>query len=101
MTRPISTYHLLQFEPAAKAQDAHHRITQLLVTSSGVPYLKDDPAKRAVILAGPPTTLYLSPGALEIAETLWINLPTSKVVHPSDLPKGLKLLIGEPSDLPQ
>lgn len=44
MTRPISTYHVFKFNTAAEALDTHYRITQLLKTSSGVPYLQDDPA---------------------------------------------------------
>ena len=101
MTRPISTYHVVKFKSVAEAQDAHHRITQLLTTPSGVSFLKDDPAKRAVILAGSSTTLYLSPGALEVAVLLWITLPTSTVINSGELPKDLSLIFGETGDLPR
>lgn len=101
MTRPISTYHVFKFNTAAEALDTHYRITQLLKTSSGVPYLQDDPAKRAVILPGPSTTHYLSHGALEAAILLKIKLPTSTVVKSGALPKDLILIFGETSDLPR
>lgn len=101
MTRPISTYHVLKFNSVAEAQDALHRITQLFTTPSGKPYLVDDPRKRAVILSGPSTTLYFSPGALEAAILLWIKLPTSTVIKSDELPKDLSLIFGETGDLPR
>ncbi len=99
MPKPIGDYYVLNFASLAKAQDARQRITQFLRLPSGTAWLRDDPLKRAVILSGPPTTLYLSPGALEIAGTLWIDLPTSKTIHASALPKGLNLIFGESLDL--
>ncbi len=98
---PIRTYHVFRFDSAGDAEDARLRITQLLTTPSGAKYLKDDPAKRAVILSGPPTTLYISPGSLEAATILWVNLPTSTVVRSSDLPRDLSLLFGATGDLPR
>ena len=101
MTRPISTYHVCKFNSMEEAQDALLRVTQLLTTASGKPYLVDDPAKRAVILSGSPTTVYLSRGALEVAILLWIKLPTSTVIKSDELPNDLSLIFGETGDLPR
>jgi hypothetical protein len=53
-----------------------------------------------VILSGPPTTLYFSPGAFEAAYSLRIDLPTGKVINGVELPQSLSLIYGESLDVP-
>jgi hypothetical protein len=98
MATPISEYHVFTFESLAKAQEAHSRIVRFITTRSGAAFLLDP--KRAVILSGPPTTLYLSPGAFKAGRTLWIDFPTGKVIKGVELPKGLSLIYGESLDVP-
>lgn len=101
MSKPIINYIVFDFVNFATAKDAVRKIVGFTLLREGRAYLQDDSSKRVVMLAGLPTTLYLSPGALEIARTLWIDLPASKVVHASELPHGLTLLLGEAGDLPK
>ncbi len=98
MTELISVYHVFTFESLIKAQDVHQRIIRFVTSSGGAAY--EVGRMRAVILAGPPETVYLSPGAMEAARTLWIDLPTGKMIKAVELPKSISLIFGESSDLP-
>ena len=100
MLIPPTHYNVVECGEEVDGAAVLGRLLDFATTPAAVPLMLGQ--MRPVILSGPatatPLVLYLSDGALRVAESLKLGLVVQARLPREECPKGLALILGENSD---